>query len=62
VFVPFKNGKPAGPPQDFLTGWMLGENKREVWGRPTGITMTRDGNLLVSDDGGNRIWRISYKK
>jgi glucose/arabinose dehydrogenase len=62
VFVPFKNGKPAGQPQDFLTGWMLGQDKREVWGRPTGVTMTRDGGLLVSDDGGNRIWRISYKK
>jgi glucose/arabinose dehydrogenase len=61
VFVPFKNGKPAGQPQDFLTGWMLGEDKREVWGRPTGVTMTRDGGLLVSDDGGNKIWRVSYK-
>ena len=58
VFVPFKSGKPAGRPQDFLTGWMLGEDKREVWGRPTGVTMTRDGGLLVSDDGGNRIWRV----
>ena len=62
VFVPFKNGKPAGQPKDFLTGWMLGEDKREVWGRPTGVTMTRDGGLLVSDDGGNRIWRVSYKR
>jgi glucose/arabinose dehydrogenase len=62
VFMPFKNGKPAGPVQDFITGWMLGEDKREVWGRPTGITMTRDGGLLVSDDGGNEIWQVSYKK
>ena len=62
VFMPFKNGKPAGPLQDFITGWMLGEDKREVWGRPTGITMTRDGGLLVSDDGGNKIWQVSYKK
>jgi glucose/arabinose dehydrogenase len=62
VFVPFKNGKPSGPVEDFLTGWMLAEDKREVWGRPTGVTVLNDGNMLVSDDGGNRIWRVAYKK
>jgi glucose/arabinose dehydrogenase len=62
VFVPFKDGKPAGQPEDVLTGWMLGPDKREVWGRPTGIMVMKDGSLLVSDDGGNKIWRISYKK
>ncbi|HYI95887.1 MAG TPA: PQQ-dependent sugar dehydrogenase [Bryobacteraceae bacterium] len=61
AFVPFKDGKPAGPPEAFLTGWMLGPDKREVWGRPTGIMIMKDGSLLVSDDGGNKIWRISYK-
>ena len=62
VFLPFKNGKPAGPLEDVLTGWMLGPDKREVWGRPTGVMVMKDGSLLVSDDGGNKIWRISYKK
>jgi glucose/arabinose dehydrogenase len=62
AFVPFKGGKPAGEPEQFLTGWMLGPDKREVWGRPTGIMVMKDGSLLVSDDGGNKIWRISYKK
>lgn len=62
VFIPFKGGKPAGPPEEILTGWMLGPDKREVWGRPTGIMIMKDGSLLVSDDGGNKIWRISYKK
>jgi len=62
VFVPFKGGKPAGPPEDFLTGWMLGTDKREVWGRPTGVTELRDGSLLVSEDGGNTVWRITYKR
>jgi glucose/arabinose dehydrogenase len=61
-FVPFKNGKPAGPVRDFATGWMLGPDQKEVWGRPVGLLQMRDGSLLVSDDGGKVIWRISYKK
>lgn len=62
AFVPFKNGKPAGPVEDFLTGFMLDPTKREVWGRPVGLLQLADGSLLVSDDGGNRLWHISYKK
>lgn len=62
AYVPFKGGKPSGEPEDFLTGWMLAPDKQEVWGRPTGIMVMKDGSLLVSDDGGNKIWRISYKK
>jgi glucose/arabinose dehydrogenase len=62
VFIPFKDAKPAGPVEEFLAGWMLGPDKREVWGRPTGILVMTDGSLLVSDDGGNKIWRISYKQ
>jgi glucose/arabinose dehydrogenase len=61
VFVPFKGGKPTGKPEDFLTGWMLSPDKAEVWGRPVGILELPDGSLLVTDDGGNKIWRISYK-
>ena len=60
VHVPMKNGRPAGPPKDFLTGWMLGPDKQEVWGRPVGLLQMKDGSLLVSDDGGNKIWHISY--
>jgi glucose/arabinose dehydrogenase len=61
AFLPFdRNGKPAGPVEDFLTGWMLSPDQREVWGRPTGVLQLRDGSLLVSEDGGNKIWRISY--
>jgi glucose/arabinose dehydrogenase len=48
--------------EDFLTGWMLDPDKREVWGRPTGVLITHDGGLLVSDDGGNKIWRITYRR
>jgi glucose/arabinose dehydrogenase len=62
VFLPFdRSGKPAGQPEDFLTGWMLSPDSREVWGRPTGILEMPDGSLLVSEDGGNRIYRVSYK-
>jgi glucose/arabinose dehydrogenase len=61
AFVPFKDGKPNGPARDFLTGWMLAPEKREVWGRPVGLLQLPDGSLLVSDDGGNKIWRIAYK-
>jgi len=61
VYQPFKNGKPDGTPQEFLTGWMLDPNKREVWGRPVALLQMPDGSLLLTDDGGNKIWRISYK-
>ncbi|MCS7026081.1 MAG: PQQ-dependent sugar dehydrogenase [Bryobacteraceae bacterium] len=60
-FVPFRKGKPAGPPEPFLTGWMLDPKKQEVWGRPVAVHELPDGSLLVSDDGGNKIWRVSYK-
>ncbi len=53
-------GKPIGGYEDFLTGWMLGETRREVWGRPVGIIEDRHGALLIADDGGNRIWRVTY--
>jgi glucose/arabinose dehydrogenase len=59
VFVPFKNGKPAGDPQDFLTGFIANEEKSEVYGRPVGIAILDDGSMLVADDGGNAIWRVS---
>lgn len=61
VFVPFKKGKPSGKPEEFLSGWMLGEDQPEVWGRPTGVMVMNDGSLLVSDDGGNKIWHVSYQ-
>ena len=62
TFVPFRNGKPAGRVRDFATGWMLGPDKKEVWGRPVALLQMRDGSLLLSDDGGKVIWRVSYRK
>lgn len=48
----------SGEYEDFLTGFVLPNG--EVWGRPVGITVAPDGSLLVSDDGSNSIWRVSY--
>ena len=62
VFIPFRNGLPAGPVEDLLTGFMLDPGKKEVWGRPVGLLELPDGSLLVSDDGGNKIWRITHKQ
>jgi glucose/arabinose dehydrogenase len=62
VFVPFKNGRPAGEPEEFLAGWMMGADEREVWGRPVGVASLRDGSLLISEDGNNTVWRVTYKK
>jgi glucose/arabinose dehydrogenase len=61
AFMPFKNGKPSGPLEEFLTGWMLGPDKTEVWGRPVGLCVMPDGSLLVSEDGNNKIYHIAYK-
>ena len=62
AFFPMTNGKP-GPLEDFMTGFLLkdgaGGTPVERWGRPVGVTVARDGGLLISDDGSNRIWRIS---
>lgn len=59
VFVPFSNGKPSGQLEDFLTGFIADESKKEVYGRPVGVAVLPDGSLLVADDAGNKIWRVS---
>ena len=51
-------GHASGEYEDFLTGFVLSDGK--VWGRPVGITVASDGSLLVSDDGPNSVWRVSY--
>ena len=59
VMLPFKDGKPTGEYKDFMTGFVLSDN--EVWGRPVGVAVAKDGSLLVSEDGNGTIWRVSYK-
>lgn len=57
IFVPFQNGMPAGEPEDILTGFLNGEE--EAQGRPVGVAVDSKGALLVADDVGNIIWRVS---
>lgn len=61
VFVPFKNGKPSGPPEDFLTGFYADKADGKVYGRPVGVTVMPDGSLLIADDKSNTIWRVQVK-
>jgi glucose/arabinose dehydrogenase len=62
VRVPFKDGRPEGWYENFATGfWASGEQRAEVWGRPAALAVAKDGSLLVADDTGGTIWRISYK-
>jgi len=61
IRIRFKNGKPVGGYDDFITGWLLGQDRREVWGRPVGLLVLRDGSMLITDDGANKIWRVTYK-
>ena len=61
VRVPFRNGRPSGPPEDFLTGFIARDDEeKQAWGRPVGLLELPDGSLLVSDDGGNKIWRVTF--
>jgi glucose/arabinose dehydrogenase len=54
-----QTGHASGEYEDFLTGFVLPNG--DVWGRPVGVTVASDGSLLVTDDGSNSIWRVSYK-
>ena len=58
IGVPLKNGKALGEYDDFLTGFVTDDG--HVWGRPVGVTTARDGSLMVTDDGTNSVWRVSY--
>jgi glucose/arabinose dehydrogenase len=62
AFVPFANGKPAGPIEDILTGFIADETKFQAYGRPVGVTVAPDGSLLVADDSGGKVWRVSAKR
>jgi len=60
VLVPLKNGHATGEYQDFLTGFVTPAG--ECWGRPVGVTVANDGSLIVTDDGTNSIWKVTYAK
>jgi glucose/arabinose dehydrogenase len=57
IFVPFENGKPSAKPVDVLTGFL--NTQGDALGRPVGVVLERHGALLVADDVGNMIWRVS---
>jgi glucose/arabinose dehydrogenase len=57
IFVPFSGGRAAGMPEDVLTGFVNAEG--EALGRPVGVAVDRAGALLVADDVGNTVWRVS---
>ncbi|MBI1301551.1 MAG: sorbosone dehydrogenase family protein [Alphaproteobacteria bacterium] len=61
LFVPFTNGAPQEP-EDFLTGFIADQEKSEVYGRPVGVAVLPDGSLLVNDDTGNTLWKITTAK
>ncbi len=60
VRVPLEGGKARGEYQDFVTGFVTPEGN--VWGRPVGLTVAKDGSLLFSEDGHGTIWRVSYTR
>jgi glucose/arabinose dehydrogenase len=60
LFVPFKDGKPSGTPVDLLTGFLNSDEKAQ--GRPVGVINDNNGGLLVADDVGNKIWRVTAAK
>ena len=61
VRVPFKEGRPQGDYENFVTGfWVSGKERAEVWGRPAAIAVAKDGSLLIADDTAGTIWRVAY--
>jgi glucose/arabinose dehydrogenase len=61
VRVPFEEGRPKGHYENFATGfWLSGTQSARVFGRPAGLLVAGDGSLLIADDVGQAIWRVSY--
>ena len=61
VRVPFKDGRPEGYYENFVTGfWTSGRSPAEVWGRPAALAVTREGALLIADDIAGAIWHVAY--
>lgn len=61
IFLPFDKGQPTGTYEDFVVGWMLGEDRPEVWGRPVDVTVLADGSMLIVEDANNTMWRVRYQ-
>jgi glucose/arabinose dehydrogenase len=52
-------GKPTGECEDFMTGLVISD--KQVWGRPVGVAVAKDGSLFVTEDGNGTIWRVTYQ-
>jgi glucose/arabinose dehydrogenase len=59
IFVPFRAGRPAGQPMDVLTGFLKNDGSGVAHGRPVGVAVDAQGAVLVADDTGNTVWRVS---
>ena len=57
IFVPFEGGRPSGKPEDILTGFLSDDG--DAQGRPVGVAIDKSGALLVADDVGNTVWRVT---
>jgi glucose/arabinose dehydrogenase len=60
ISVPFRGGHPAGGYDDFVAGWIVDAQRGTAWGRPVSLLVLQDGSLLITDDGNDTIWRVSY--
>src|SRR5713101_1057274 len=58
ISVPIDKGNATGEYDDFMTGFVT--ESGDVWGRPVGVTVDKQGALIVTDDGGNCVWRVRY--
>ena len=59
LFIPFKNGKPTGAIETFLSGFIASEERGEIYGRPVGIAEALNGEIIITDDVGGRLLLIS---
>lgn len=58
IRVPLEKGRATGEDEDFLTGFVMPSG--DVWGRPAGVAVAKDGSLIVTDDGSNTVWRVRW--
>jgi glucose/arabinose dehydrogenase len=59
IMIPMHNGHADGSYEDFLTGFVTADG--QVWGRPVGVTVGKDGSLYVTDDGSRSVWRVTHE-
>jgi len=59
IFVPFSEGRPSGAPKDVVSGFL--NDQEQAQGRPVGVTLDKTGALLIADDVGNKVWRVTAK-